>query len=724
MLCPVAQAQTIFSENFDNCTSSYFPIDWVTYGDGNTNHTSYLSYNDSWQVVDMGNSNKSAFSVSWIASGVCDRWMVTPQIVIPATGNYSLTFNASGYSNNYPEQLRIMVSPGNASPSDFSELADYSIGQGSRFYYIPLTAYAGQTIRLAFVNHSTNSYHVIVDDIEVSIVPTNSIALLSTFSYSYAAIGAANPIGLIVKNTGSDTLRSFQCSYSVNNGSPATASFSGLNIAPFAIDTFYIPYTHSIAESVTFNLAVSQPNGAADSDTTDNSGSCSYTVYNPAMATPRTVLLETFGTSRDIYTPGGVERINSVLEGIEDSIVWVTHHVGFYEDSMTADASQVLLTLFGRNGTWAPGVMIDRDSIYAVGQDGIVTGGIENEAIISRKIRNALSTPAYASIAINNLTYDSTTRQLNFSVSGQFYSTLTLHSPRLTVYLTEDSLVMPQNSTGSVITNYIHNHALRACLSNDWGDSDPFTSTAADSTYSKTYTYTLPTNYNAGHCKIVAFLNDFDATSIFHRQVLNATQAQVPAAIENPTPTPPQPNNYTVTVLSSDSTLGTVTGSGTYTEGSTATLTVYPQGGTLFNGWSNGSNENPLVITVTSDTTLIAYLSTASSIHDTVTLTDTVTIYDTISIHDTIIIHDTIYIHDTITGIESIQALDVKIYSTAGQVVVEGAMNQTVRLYDAVGHLLATRRDDFGLLQFDVPASGAYLIQVANLPARRIIVAK
>ena len=63
---------------------------------------------------------------------------------------------------------------------------------------------------------------------------------------------------------------------------------------------------------------------------------------------------------------------------------------------------------------------------------------------------------------------------------------------------------------------------------------------------------------------------------------------------------------YTITVASSDETKGTVAGGGTYAYNTTATLTATANEGYEFVNWSNGSTENPLTMTVTSEETLTA----------------------------------------------------------------------------------------------------------------------
>lgn len=129
-------------------------------------------------------------------------------------------------------------------------------------------------------------------------------------------------------------------------------------------------------------------------------------------------------------------------------------------------------------------------------------------------------------------------------------------------------------------------------------------------------------------------------------------------------------------------------------------------------------------------------------IHDTTVVTDTLTMYDTIIntvfdtidnfIYDTLLLTDTVWLHDTIVihdtvyitqeGINGVDALNAKVYSSQGQIVVEGAEGNMVTLYDVNGRVLATKQDDFTPLRFDAPVSGTYMIKIGAYPARKMVV--
>lgn len=126
----------------------------------------------------------------------------------------------------------------------------------------------------------------------------------------------------------------------------------------------------------------------------------------------------------------------------------------------------------------------------------------------------------------------------------------------------------------------------------------------------------------------------------------------------------------------------------------TLTLSSVASEGYVFSHWSNGIMENPVPLTVVSDTTVIAYF-TREEMEDT-----------------------------TDVGVDDIDDVNIKVYTRGQQVIVEGAEHTTVCLYDIKGTLLAAKRDEYDPLRFEVPASGTYLIKVGDHPARRVVVVR
>jgi hypothetical protein len=66
------------------------------------------------------------------------------------------------------------------------------------------------------------------------------------------------------------------------------------------------------------------------------------------------------------------------------------------------------------------------------------------------------------------------------------------------------------------------------------------------------------------------------------------------------------PNQYTITVLSANETMGTVNGGGVFSEGDQIRISATAHDGYNFIGWNDNNTDNPRTITVTGDATYIA----------------------------------------------------------------------------------------------------------------------
>ena len=88
---------------------------------------------------------------------------------------------------------------------------------------------------------------------------------------------------------------------------------------------------------------------------------------------------------------------------------------------------------------------------------------------------------------------------------------------------------------------------------------------------------------------------------------------------------------YTITATSSNTTMGTVSGGGTYEEGKTVTLTATPKSGYRFVKWSDGSTANPYTFKATKDVTLTATFEKIPPTTYTITVTSANTTMGTVS---------------------------------------------------------------------------------------------
>ncbi|MBP5342045.1 MAG: leucine-rich repeat domain-containing protein [Bacteroidales bacterium] len=142
---------------------------------------------------------------------------------------------------------------------------------------------------------------------------------------------------------------------------------------------------------------------------------------------------------------------------------------------------------------------------------------------------------------------------------------------------------------------------------------------------------------------------------------------------------------YTVTVLSDDENMGTVSNGGTFIEDTCITIEAFPREGFHFVRWNDNNTDNPRTVTVTGNITYTAYFSPDGT-------------------------------HE---GIRSADNDTPKIHATYGHIVIENTRGDLVRVYDISGRLLAECNTS---TRVTAPHTGVYLVKIDNLPAQKVVV--
>lgn len=145
---------------------------------------------------------------------------------------------------------------------------------------------------------------------------------------------------------------------------------------------------------------------------------------------------------------------------------------------------------------------------------------------------------------------------------------------------------------------------------------------------------------------------------------------------------------YVITAVANDANMGLVLGSGEYEAGATVTLVARPRSGYHFVNWSNGVTDTLITFVATENVTLVANFAADP------------------------------------VGIDDIDEDAVSIYSVDNRIIVNGAENMDVYVYDVNGRCLRHQANANETVEFTMNASGVYLVKVGTLPAKRVVVVR
>lgn len=148
------------------------------------------------------------------------------------------------------------------------------------------------------------------------------------------------------------------------------------------------------------------------------------------------------------------------------------------------------------------------------------------------------------------------------------------------------------------------------------------------------------------------------------------------------------PDSYAIHVISGNNNMGIAVGNGLFPEGCTIEIGAIPLEGYRFVRWNDGNTDNPRQITVDGSTTYVASFE------------------------------------QNVAEISSLSEIGVEILTEGDFITVQGAQGQTIRIFDTLGRRLAVQSNASATQTFHVPATGAYMVQVGNLPAKKVVVVR
>lgn len=220
-------------------------------------------------------------------------------------------------------------------------------------------------------------------------------------------------------------------------------------------------------------------------------------------------LIEEFTSNSCTYCPLGANMLKTLM-GLRDDIAMVAIHGNqSTTDPCNTSQCETLFNYMGAGG-W-PYAAFDR-SVGWEDDKNIAVGIGYNEQyqqMVAQELSNFLDylaqTLSFATININSK-IDDATRVATITIDGQLapgFTSLMGEDAKLTVYLTEDSIVYRQLNQGTWVQQYQHDHVLRVALDSEFGNALNITG----DTFKNEFTYTLPSNWKSDKMDVIAFIS-------------------------------------------------------------------------------------------------------------------------------------------------------------------------------------------------------------------------
>ena len=354
-------------------------------------------------------------------------------------------------------------------------------------------------------------------------VNTASVRLGDIYMPRYAVKGEPMLFTGNFANLGSDKISSITFELLADGSVVDEETVDGMSVAARSKGTFSLA-SLALPETGDYDVAVriKHVGGVEDAVTDDNVSRTVRTVCRESF-TPRKVLLEVFSTERCTECPGAHDKLNPLVDAMDD-VVELDHHAGFYTDDYSIDESVALEWFYRQYNVYAPAMMIDRtnfgDGFPDEYSDGVpVISASESNLGVFHKVASMV--PAlYEVDAVT--TYDDNTRRLRVDVSGKrLLDVGDDANVRVFVYLKEDNIYSTSQAGAS--QGFTHRHTARKSLTPTWGEA---VGDGAES-FALSYDTDIPAEWKEKDMSVVAFVAGYNADDKNDCRVYNTCQSPV-----------------------------------------------------------------------------------------------------------------------------------------------------------------------------------------------------
>ena len=353
---------------------------------------------------------------------------------------------------------------------------------------------------------------------------------------NFVTVGNNDVTGTIVNN-GNTAITSFDLNYTVNGGSPVTSTITANIPANGGTYNFTHPTQWNVAtggQSLALCVYADNLNGGNTDDRTCNDQLCKDLFSNSGVSGTHTVLLEEFTGAWCGWCPDGAVVQEDMVTTYPGQILAVSVHDG---DAM--EFNDGIRSGFGVSAY--PNGMVDRKVFPGEPEESHSRGSWMSNAT------SQFNTYTPLDLSIENQTWNSSSRQITVDVTANFVD-YAAGDIRIGLMIVEDSVTgtgsgynqanylngtagHPYQGAGDPILGYIHRSVLRALPGGTYGVQGTIPSTVnPSSSYTESFTYTLPAGYDETKVSMIAFVGYY-STTVGERYLLDADEEKLQLSV-------------------------------------------------------------------------------------------------------------------------------------------------------------------------------------------------
>ncbi len=233
----------------------------------------------------------------------------------------------------------------------------------------------------------------------------------------------------------------------------------------------------------------------------------------------RKILLEEFTGHQCPNCPEGMKTANQLKDIYGNRLLIMSIHTGLFarptpgdfENDYRTEAGDDIAAFFGINQY--PVGIINRSEfdgstmLSPSGWGSAISQIIDSPPVIKLQIQND---------------YSSSSRELSVNINAEALVDIE-GEYHLSLFLLEDGIISPQKTNNEdyptgIITDYEHNHVLREAINGSWGENFADDGLLSGETFNKDYSITLPEEWEADNCKVMAIIYNSESMEIIQAE--------------------------------------------------------------------------------------------------------------------------------------------------------------------------------------------------------------